>query len=121
MTPINVIFRGGPFDGLQTRLNLEVLQADRLLHVEGQAYYRVIDGPILRALHQGARSDHLCVLLEHAPLKRLEIEDDSDCATCTKRHEGVMEMLSDVKCDVLSDLTCPECGRTYSLLVQSDD
>lgn len=53
-------------------------------------------------------------------LKKLIIEDTSDCETCTKRDEGVLEMLAQVKCDVLQDLQCPECGRTYDLFVQAE-
>lgn len=53
--------------------------------------------------------------------QKIEIEDTSDCETCTKRDEGVLEMLAQVKCDVLTDLQCPECGRTYNLFVHAVD
>lgn len=51
------------------------------------------------------------------PLMKIEIPDISDCETCQKRHGEQWELLQDERCNLLTDLTCPECGRTYSLFV----
>ena len=50
-------------------------------------------------------------------LKALEIEDTSDCAACTERERGELELLATVKCSALEGLRCPECGRTFTLLI----
>lgn len=49
---------------------------------------------------------------------RIEIEDDSDCSTCTRRNADEWEMLRTVKVEALPDVTCPECGRSVTLLVE---
>lgn len=54
------------------------------------------------------------------PLVRIPIEDTSDCETCERRHKAQLEMLTEVKCKVLRNVTCRECGRTFSLLVAED-
>jgi hypothetical protein len=51
--------------------------------------------------------------------KRIAIEDDSDCVTCTARHEAEFEMLTEVKCDILEDIVCRECGRTITIFVEA--
>lgn len=56
----------------------------------------------------------------NAEFKRIVIEDTSDCAACTKREEGELELLVAVKCDLISDVQCPECGRTVAFFVPSE-
>lgn len=51
--------------------------------------------------------------------RRIEIEDDSDCATCTARNESEWEMLKEVRCDCLDGVACPECGREVSIFVEA--
>lgn len=48
--------------------------------------------------------------------KILEIEDDSDCATCTARHTGELEFLALVKIKCLGLVPCHECGRMYQAI-----
>lgn len=54
------------------------------------------------------------------PRKRLEIEDVSDCDSCTERADGTLPMLASVKCKLLTGLTCPDCGRAFALFVEDD-
>ena len=51
----------------------------------------------------------------------IPIEDDSDCAACTARHASQGELLREVRCDLLTDLTCQECGRTIDVFVEAHD
>ncbi len=51
-------------------------------------------------------------------MQAIEIEDVSDCASCTAREIGEADMLTIAKCEVLFDVQCHECGRTFGLLVE---
>lgn len=52
--------------------------------------------------------------------QRMEIEDTSDCLTCTRRDIDTFAMLAEVKIAVLDGVTCPECGRTISLVIEEE-
>lgn len=54
-------------------------------------------------------------------LKRIEIEDVSDCATCTERDRGLLEELASVKMGSLGNAYCVECGREFLVLVPVAD
>jgi hypothetical protein len=54
-------------------------------------------------------------------LKVLEIEDDSDCATCTARHAAEWDLLTSVRCKLLQRVTCQECYRSISIFVVDED
>jgi len=45
---------------------------------------------------------------------------DSDCQVCERRHHEQLSLLAEVRCDLLEDCVCPECGCTFSLAVESD-
>lgn len=51
-------------------------------------------------------------------LQRLEIEDTSDCETCQKRNAESLAMLTTVRCKVLENCQCQECGREFALFVE---
>lgn len=51
-------------------------------------------------------------------LRILEIEDTSDCDTCTRRDADAWELLRTAKADLLTGITCPECGREVDLWVE---
>lgn len=51
------------------------------------------------------------------PMRRLEIEDISDCEACTKRESGLLKMFSEFKVKSLGPVVCRECGREYELYV----
>jgi DNA-directed RNA polymerase subunit RPC12/RpoP len=53
--------------------------------------------------------------------KTIQIEDDSDCETCTKRHTDNWERLLAERVKVLEGVSCPECGRSFGLLVSLDE
>lgn len=50
-------------------------------------------------------------------LKRLVIEDTSDCETCERRYREQWALLTEVKCGLLENIVCQECGREFRLFV----
>lgn len=53
--------------------------------------------------------------------QQLEIEDDSDCETCTERQHGILEHLAANKCYVLSNVQCRECGREHNIWISEEN
>jgi len=51
-------------------------------------------------------------------MQKMIIEDVTDCKTCTEREFGELEFLAEVKCSVLTDVICSECGRSFTLLIE---
>jgi hypothetical protein len=50
--------------------------------------------------------------------RKLEIQDTADCQTCEARHVTELELLSKVKCTILENIICPECGHEFSLVIE---
>jgi ssDNA-binding Zn-finger/Zn-ribbon topoisomerase 1 len=53
-------------------------------------------------------------------LQKIEIEDVSDCESCTARHKGILEFLATTKAKVLTDVICSECGRETHIFVADE-
>ena len=53
------------------------------------------------------------------PLELIDIPDDSDCQTCSRRHADAWDTLGAVRCDVLTGVICPECGREFEVLTET--
>jgi hypothetical protein len=52
--------------------------------------------------------------------RRIDIDDDSDCATCTALNELQWEMLQQLRCELLTNLSCPECDREIAIFVEAE-
>lgn len=51
----------------------------------------------------------------------LEIEDVSDCTTCTRRESNLsLEYLAAVRLKSVGSAWCPECGRPFHAMVERD-
>ena len=54
-------------------------------------------------------------------LQRIEIEDTSDCETCTARETGTLEYLAEVKCTTIDNVQCQECGREHHIWIPEEE
>lgn len=50
-----------------------------------------------------------------------EVEDISDCETCTKRNRDGWELMQEAECKTLGSAFCQECGRQYAVLAREED
>jgi hypothetical protein len=50
----------------------------------------------------------------------IEIENVSDCVTCTQRYKDEWDMLTKMRCDLLEGLRCPECGREIDIWIEHE-
>lgn len=53
--------------------------------------------------------------------KAIEIEDTSDCATCTARDDSDLDLMRAVKVRCLGKVPCHECGREYEAIAAESD
>ena len=54
-------------------------------------------------------------------LQKIIIEDVSDCETCTEREFCLFEFMAEHKFSLLTDAVCPECGRSFDLVIEESD
>ncbi len=63
MEAVKVVLRGGPYDGKMAEFKREDLLGSHI-RVNGGALYKIVDGPIRKAMIEGAEMDHLALLVE---------------------------------------------------------
>lgn len=54
-------------------------------------------------------------------MKRLPIEDTSDCATCQQRDRERFLLMQAVRIKCLGTAWCQDCGRAYEAICEEDD
>lgn len=64
---VNCYFKGGPFDGRLSTFPREQLSPNREVLINGEAYYKILDGPVLAAFLKGAKCDSLSITMEYVP------------------------------------------------------
>lgn len=61
---VNAYMKGGPFNGAMVKFPRARIAPDYVFNINGQANYRMLNGPVLDAIQMGAECDHLAVTLE---------------------------------------------------------
>lgn len=54
------------------------------------------------------------------PLQRIEIEDRSDCETCTERNKSYLDYMAVTKVKTIGTVWCQECGREYEAIAADE-
>lgn len=63
MDSVKVVMRGGPYDGMMAEFKRDDLRGSHI-RVNGGALYKIVDGPIRRAMLEGADMGNLALRLE---------------------------------------------------------
>lgn len=54
-------------------------------------------------------------------MQAIQIEDSSDCVTCTRRDADLWDLLLEATVKSLGTAWCTECGRNYTVLCEAEE